>query len=262
MVIRNEKTCLRKIMSIISLAQSYGLQWGRNGNGHGAHLPSRGWCRCSHWDDRRAWSPWDWSWRDWPPRWWHHRAVVWWHPATPSARRWRAAASPSRPLCLEHHLCHCNCVWFFFFFAGVSINNAVFLFIVYCLLVHKTRVRCWWCWCVASSGVVVVVFGCCVCGYGIRYSEFGFRYSIFGFLLAHNELSFERKIQVFIFIWYIFFWFGIFIFAKNQKKKRRKRKNKIASIKIRNKRINPVTSFIFRFSFFLRSFNLQSNSLI
>lgn len=151
---------------------------------------------------------------------------------------------------------------FFFFFAGVSINNAVFLFIVYCLLVHKTRVRCWWCWCVASSGVVVVVFGCCVCGYGIRYSEFGFRYSIFGFLLAHNELSFERKIQVFIFIWYIFFWFGIFIFAKNQKKKRRKRKNKIASIKIRNKRINPVTSFIFRFSFFLRSFNLQSNSLI
>jgi len=88
----------------------------------------------------------------------------------------------------------------FFFFAGVSINNAVFLFIVYCLLVHKTRVRCWWCWCVASSGVVVVVFGCCVCGYGIRYSEFGFRYSIFGFLLAHNELSFERKIQVFIFI--------------------------------------------------------------
>lgn len=52
----------------------------------------------------------------------------------------------------------------------------------------------------ASSGVVVVVFGCCVCGYGIRYSEFGFRYSIFGFLLAHNELSFERKIQVFIFI--------------------------------------------------------------
>lgn len=245
MVIRNEKTCLRKIMSIISLAQSYGLQWGRNGNGHGAHLPSRGWCRCSHWDDRRAWSPWDWSWRDWPPRWWHHRAVVWWHPATPSARRWRAAASPSRPLCLEHHLCHCNCVWFFFFFAGVSINNAVFLFIVYCLLVHKTRVRCW---CVASSGVVVVVFGCCVCGYGIRYSEFGIRFSIFDirFFVGTQRIEFWTQ-NPSVYFYLIYFFFGlVFLFLRKIKRKKEE-KERIKLHRLKSE-INELTQLRVSFS--------------
>lgn len=186
------------------------------------HLPSRAWCRCCHWDDRRAWSPWGWSWRGWPPRWWRHRAVASSHPAGLSGRRWRAAVSPSRQLCLEHHLCNCNCVSYFFcrciffFLVCVSINNAVFIVIVLLgLLVHKTREYWWWVVVVvfvffglyvASSGVIIVVVV-------IRYN--GIRFSISIFRHTTNWVFWTQNPSVFFFISIYIFWYRFFFFAKN-----------------------------------------------
>lgn len=77
------------------------------------------------------------------------------------------------------------------------------------------------------------------------------RYSVFDLRFSHNELSFERKIQVFFYFYLIFLvWYFFFIiFLRKIKKEKKKKKERIKLHRLKSE-INELTQLRVSFSDF------------